>query len=57
MKAHTNAIQSIYLADPGSLIATASEKGTLLRLFDLQDREGFLEFPGRFDKSSLTMLS
>lgn len=37
MKAHANAIQSIYLADEGSLIATASEKGTLIRLFDLQD--------------------
>ena len=57
MKAHTNAIQSIYLADEGSLIATASEKGTLIRLFDLQDEERFQEFRRGFDNSSLTMLS
>ena len=56
LKAHSNYLQSVYLADRGSLIATASEKGTLIRLFDIEDGRKCQEFRRGYDKAAISLL-
>lgn len=46
----------MYLADRGTLIATASEKGTLIRLYDIADGRKCQEFRRGFDKAAITLL-
>ena len=39
LKCHDSSIASICLSQDGSILATASQKGTLIRLFDIKEEK------------------
>lgn len=57
IQAHTNALTQLVLNVEGTLLATSSEKGTLIRVFDVKTGEKIKELRRGADKAEITSLS
>ncbi|KAF2721107.1 WD40 repeat-like protein [Polychaeton citri CBS 116435] len=57
LKAHTSSLRAICLSEDGSLLATASEQGTLLRVFETNRGDQVAEFRRGVDKAIIFSLA
>jgi len=56
IKAHENALAAISLTPDGRLVATASEKGTLIRLINTESGNPLCEFRRGSSKADITQI-
>ena len=57
MEAHESALRALALTSDGSKLATASEKGTVLRVFDVASAACLQEFRRGVERATITCLS
>lgn len=57
MKCHTSSIAAISLSQDGTILATASQKGTLIRLFDTVQEKSIAELRRGADPANITDIS
>lgn len=53
INAHQSEVGCVALSPPGTLVASASRRGTLIRLFDTQSRARLLELRRGTDPATL----
>jgi hypothetical protein len=57
MEAHESALRALVLTADGSKLATASEKGTVIRIFDVATATCVQEFRRGFERATITCLA
>ncbi len=57
LEAHDNIVRAISLSDEGSLLATVSERGTLIRLYNVNSGEKYQILRRGVDKATVCSLT
>ena len=57
LEAHDNIVRAISLSDEGSLLATVSERGTLIRLYNVNSGEKYQILRRGVDKATICSLT